>query len=470
MKLTFWGAAKTVTGSMHHVETGGRQYLLDCGLYQGHRLESLERNSHFPFPVSGIDSVILSHAHIDHSGNLPTLVHNGYRGPIYTTPATIDLCLAMLADSAFLQQKDAEFVNRRRGYRKSIGRDDREVAPLYTLDDAEHTYPLFRPVQLGERKQVNAGLVYETYDAGHMLGSTSMILEAEGIRLAFSGDVGRKHLPIIRDPQPLPPVDYLIMESTYGDRFHKPTTDVRQTLADVVNRTANRGGKIIVPAFAVGRTQQLVLLLHELIDAHRIPSIPIFVDSPLAINATEVFRKHPECYDEEARKFLTDGEDPLGFRRLTYVRDVNESKKLNDLRGPCVIVSASGMCEAGRILHHLRNNIEDPRTTVLITGFQAEHTLGRKILEKQPEVPIFGEPMRLRAEVCSLEELSGHADQRELIEWMRPIAASSNGKRLKKVFLVHGEPTQGAALAEVIRREYGIDTIQPSRGDSFDLT
>jgi metallo-beta-lactamase family protein len=296
-------------------------------------------------------------------------------------------------------------------------------------------------VQLGERKQVDGGLVYQTYDAGHMLGSTAMVLEAEGVRLAFSGDVGRKHLPIIRDPQPLPPVDYLIMESTYGDRFHKPTTDVLQKLADVVNRAANR-----------------------------IPSIPIFVDSPLAINATEVFRKHPECYDEEARKFLTDGEDPLGFRHLTYVRDVNESKKLNDLRGPCVIVSASGMCEAGRILHHLRNNIEDPRNTVLITGFQAEYTLGRKILEGQSEVPIFGEPMRLRAEVCSLEELSGHADQRELIEWMRPIAASSNGRRLKKVFLVHGEPAQGAALAEVIEREYGIEAIQPSRGDSFNLT
>jgi len=219
-----------------------------------------------------------------------------------------------------------------------------------------------------------------------------------------------------------------------------------------------------VPAFAVGRTQQLVLLLHQLMDADRIPSVPIFVDSPLAVNATEVFRQHPECFDEEARKFLTEGEDPFGFRRLTYIRDVNESKKLNDLRGPCVIISASGMCEAGRILHHLRNNIEDPRNTVLITGFQAEHTLGRKILNGEPEVPIFGEPLRLRAEVRSLEELSGHADQKELIEWMRPIA-----KDLKKVFLVHGEPAQGAALAQVIQREYGVETVQPARGDSFVL-
>jgi len=465
MKLTFWGAAKTVTGSMHQVETGGKRYLLDCGLYQGRRQESFERNSHFPFPASSVHAVILSHAHIDHSGNLPTLVKNGYAGPIYTTPATVDLCLAMLADSAFLQEKDAEFVNRRREHRKSIGCDDRPVTPLYTPEDAERTFPLFHPVSLGEKKQVAEGLSYKTYDAGHMLGSTSMILEADGLRLGFSGDVGRPGLPILRDPQRLDPVDYLIMESTYGDRVHKHLAGAAETLADVVNRTAGRGGKIIVPAFAVGRTQQLVLLLHQLMDAHKIPSIPIFVDSPLAVNATEVFRKHPECYDEEARKFLTDGEDPFGFRRLTYIRDVNESKKLNDLHGPCVIVSASGMCEAGRILHHLRNNIENSRNTVLITGFQAEHTLGRKIVEKQPEVPIFGEPLRLRAEVCSLEELSGHADQKELIGWMQPIS-----KGLKKVFLVHGEPAQGAALAQVIQHEYGIETVQPSRGDSFVLS
>ena len=464
MKLTFWGAAKTVTGSMHQVETGGKRYLLDCGLYQGHRQEALERNSQFPFPATDVAAVMLSHAHIDHSGNLPSLVKNGYSGPIYTTPATIDLCLAMLADSAYLQEKDAEFLNRRRAYRKSIGRDDRVVAPLYTREDAERTFPLFRPVPLGQTHPIAAGLSYRTYDAGHMLGSTSMILEADGLRLAFSGDVGRPGLPILRDPQKLDPVDYLIMESTYGDRFHQPIVNAADELAEIVNRTAGRGGKIVVPAFAVGRTQQLVMLLHELMDAHRIPSIPIFVDSPLAVNATEVFRKHPECFDAEARKFLTEGEDPFGFRRLTYIRDVNESKKLNDLHGPCVILSASGMCEAGRILHHLRNTIEDPRNTVLITGFQAEHTLGRKILERQHEVPIFGELVRLRAEVRSLEELSGHADQKELIEWMRPIA-----KGLKKVFLVHGEPAQGAALAQVIHCEYGIETVQPSRGDSFVL-
>jgi metallo-beta-lactamase family protein len=449
---------------MHHVEAAGKRFLLDCGMYQGRRQEAFERNSHFPFPAASIDGVILSHAHIDHSGNLPTFVKNGYAGPIYTTAATVDLCLAMLADSAFLQQRDAEFCNRRREHRRSIGRDDSECTPLYLPEDAEKTYPLFRTVALGEEKEVAPGFRYKTHEAGHMLGATSMVLEADGVRLAFSGDVGRASLPILHDPERLTTADYLIMESTYGDRFHKKIDHVAERLADVVNRAAGRGGKIIVPSFAVGRAQQLVLLLHQLADAHKIPSIPIFVDSPLAINATEVFRRHPECYSEEARKFVLAKEDPFGFSQLKYTREASESKKLNDLHGPFVVISASGMCEAGRILHHLRNNIEDPRNTILITGFQAEHTLGRKILEGHSEVPIFGEPMKLRAEVASLDELSGHADQGELIEWMRPVA-----RGLKKVFLVHGEPGSMAALAKVIEKEFGVEVAQPARGESFDV-
>jgi len=464
MKLTFWGAARTVTGSMHHVETGGQRFLLDCGLYQGRRMEAFDRNRNFPFPVNTIDGVILSHAHMDHSGNLPTLVRNGYSGPIYTTPATVDLCLAMLADSAHIQEKDAEFCNRRREYRRQIGRDDRECDPLYRMVDAERTFTLFRAVQLGEDKEVVPGLRYKTFEAGHMLGSTSMVVEADGVRLAFSGDVGRKNLPILRDPVSPSPVDYLIMESTYGDRLHASVEDAAAKLEAVVNRTAARGGRIIVPSFAVGRAQQLVLLLHQLILAHRIPSIPVFVDSPLAINATEVFRKHPECYDEEARKFLTDGDDPFGFKLLQYVREANHSKALNNLKGPFIVLAASGMCEAGRILHHLRNGIEDPRNTVLITGFQAENTLGRKILEGQAEVSIFGEPMRVRAEVASLDQLSGHADQGELIEWMRPLAHG-----LKKVFLVHGELAPANVLAGLIAKEFGIEVVVPARGESFQL-
>ena len=427
-------------------------------------MEAFDRNRKFPFPVKTIDGVILSHAHIDHSGNLPTLVRNGYDGPIYTTPATVDLCLAMLADSAFIQEKDAEFCNRRREYRRKAGRDDRECEPLYTAEDAERTFPLFRATPLGQDKEVAPGVRYKTFEAGHMLGSTSIVVEAEGVRLAFSGDVGRKGLPILHDPVSPAPADYLIMESTYGNRLHKSTQDAAAKLEAVVNRTAARGGRIIVPCFAVGRAQQLVLLLHQLIQAKRIPSIPIFVDSPLALNATEVFRKHPECYDEEARKFLTEGDDPFGFHLLQYVREASQSKALNSLRGPFIVLAASGMCEAGRILHHLRNNIEDARNTVLITGFQAENTLGRKILEKHEEVPVFGEPLRLRAEVDVLNELSGHADQGELIEWMRPLA-----RGLKKVFLVHGELDSANTLGQLITKEYGTEVVVPSRGDSFQL-
>jgi len=470
MKVTFWGAAQTVTGSMHELSLDGRRYLLDCGLYQGRRKEARERNAHFPFSPSSVDGVLVSHAHIDHTGNLPTLVKGGFHGTIYSSPATLDLCTYMLADSAHLQEKDALFVAKRLQRRRRLGeQDDLEVVePLYSAADAEQAMRQFRGVEQGDKIEVAPGLHYQSLDAGHMLGSTAMVLDLEEngakCRLAFSGDVGRPNLPIIRDPEQMPPVDYLIMESTYGDRLHKEIGLVKDKLADTINRTAGRGGKIIVPAFAVGRTQQVVLLLHELFLEGRIPSIPIFVDSPLAVNVTEAFRKHTELFDEETRSFLENGNDPFGFKLLRYVREVSESKALNDMRGPMLILSASGMCEAGRILHHLRNNIEDPRNTVLITGFQAKHTLGRKIVDKWPEVPIFGEPVRLRAEVVKLNELSGHADQSELLAWMKPMV-----KTLKRVFLVHGEPTQSAALGKAIQSAYGLTVTIPTRGESFQL-
>src|ERR1035437_9026077 len=420
MKLTFWGAAGTVTGSMHLLESGGKRYLLDCGLFQGRRKDADLKNRKLPFPGDSIDAVVLSHAHIDHSGNLPTLVKNGFTGPIFSTPASIDLCNWMLRDTAHIQEKDAEFLNKRLEKRKAAGNARKEdgngiVEPLYTTADAERTLPLFRPVPYHEPFHLSDTLSYEAYDAGHILGSSCLVLnDTSGgapLRLTYSGDVGRPNLPIIRDPEKMPPADYLIMESTYGGRFHKHVEhvvnkladDMESTyggrfhkhvehvvnkLADVVNRTARRGGRIIVPAFAVGRTQQLVLLLHQLFNEKRIPNIPLFVDSPLALNVTQVHRDHPECFDAEARQYLTDGEDPFGFDRLQYIREVADSKKLNDLHGPFVVISASGMCEAGRILHHLRNNIEDPRNTVLITGFQAQDTLGRKLIEKWPEVRI----------------------------------------------------------------------------------
>jgi metallo-beta-lactamase family protein len=466
MQLTFWGAAQTVTGSMHEVSVNGRRILLDCGLYQGRRKEAEQRNRNFPWPVASVDAVILSHAHLDHSGNLPTLHQQGYRGPIYANDATTELCGAMLADSAYLQERDAAFVNKRRMRRKMVdpAADNGEVQPLYSVQDAEATMLQFRPAPLHQDNQLFDGVTFRAWDAGHMLGSTCVALTAEGVRLGFSGDVGRPGLPIIRDPESLDAVDYLIMESTYGDRLHKPLDLAAGKLAEVVNRTARRGGKIIAPAFAVGRTQQLVLMLHELARDGRIPSLPIFVDSPLAVNVTEVFRHHSELFDEGARMFLSNNEDPFGFGRLRYIREVSESKALNDLHGPFIVISASGMCEAGRILHHLRNNIEDPRNTVLITGFQAENTLGRKIVDKQPEVPIFGDMMRLRAEVVKINELSGHADQHELLAWVKPIVPG-----LKKVFLVHGEPLQSAALAKAIQQQYRLDITVPARGDTFTL-
>jgi metallo-beta-lactamase family protein len=470
MKLTFWGAAQTVTGSMHELTLNGSRYLLDCGLYQGRRKEARERNANFPFPASSVDSVLLSHAHIDHSGNLPSLVRNGFTGTIHSTPATADLLGSMLPDSAYLQEKDAEFLSKRKRRRHALGElDDCEIVePLYSIADAEKTLTLLKSSLESTTYDAGPGLKATHLDAGHMLGSSNLILElsAEGrnVRLAFSGDVGRANLPIIRDPSPMPPVDYLIVESTYGDRLHKDVGAVKDKLADAINRACRRGGRIIVPAFAVGRTQQLVLMIHELLNEDRIPHIPVFVDSPLAVNATEVHRRHPYLFDEETRSFLVNGEDPFGFGLLRYVRDVTESKALNDLRGPYIVISASGMCEAGRILHHLRNNIENPRNVILITGFQAENTLGRKIVDKWPEVPIFGEPVRLRAEVVKLNELSGHADQAELLAWMRPMVPT-----LKRVFVVHGEPSQSAAFAKAVETIYRLPVVVPARGTSFPL-
>lgn len=484
IRLHFWGAARTVTGSSHHLECAGRQILLDCGLFQGRRQEAQEINTHLALRPeelathngAGLSAVVLSHAHIDHSGNLPGLVKQGYSGPIYTTPTTIDLCDPMLKDSAHIQEGDAEFMNRRRSRRKMVGvpMGAEPFEPLYSQEDAEQVMRQMHPVKLHEPTVLAGSTKEEGFsvsltNAGHMLGSACVLVEAmergQKTRLLFSGDVGRKNLPIIKDPDEAPVADYLIMESTYGNRLHQPPGPVKQKLSRLVKRVAARGGKIIVPAFAVERTQQLVTLLHELSIEKEIPDLPIFVDSPLASKVTEVFRKHKEDWDGEINGFYQKDVDPFGWERLKYTQTVQESKALNDLHVPFIVMAASGMCEAGRILHHLKNGIEDPRNLILITGYQAANTLGRKLVERQPEVNIFGEPMRLRAEVDSIGELSGHADQNELLAWMEPTV-----KTLKKVFLVHGEPMAQKALQEEIQKRYGLEVICPARGDRFEVS
>lgn len=442
---------------MHRLEVDAREYLLDCGMFQGRRKEAEQRNKSFPFPAPSIHAVVLSHAHIDHSGRLPLLVKNGFAGPIYATPATIDLCRAMLLDTAHIMESDAEFVNRAHP-------NEQAVDALFTTEDAGQTMPLFQPVRYRTPTNIGGSLVMESYDAGHILGSSSIVLTDGKTRLAFSGDVGRPGLPIIRDPEPLPPVDYLIMESTYGGRKHPQENEAIGKLESVVRQTIERGGRVIVPAFAVGRTQQLVLLLHQLMNEHRLPAVPIFVDSPLAVNVTEVFRAHPECFDAETYKYLQNGEDPFGFSRLTYIRDAMESKKLNDRKGPFIVISASGMCEAGRILHHLRHNIGDPKNTVLLTGYQAENTLGRKLKEGMKNVRIFGIPAQVRAKIESLDELSGHADSGELLEWMKPMTAT-----LKRVFLVHGEHESALALSREIHARYGIEAMVTEPGQVYEI-
>ncbi|MCD6290518.1 MAG: MBL fold metallo-hydrolase [Anaerolineae bacterium] len=466
MRLTFFGATRTVTGSMHLLEANGHRVLLDCGLFQGHRAEMYERNLHFPFDPAEIDAVILSHAHIDHSGNLPNLVKQGFRGNIWATPATRDLCAAMLRDSGHIQEKDVEYVNKRRARR-----GEPPVEPLYTLQDATNTLPYFISLGYNRPFTVVPGVRATFLDVGHILGSAMILLEVtEGKRkhrLLFSGDIGRKGLAILRDPTPAQPADLIIMESTYGSRRHETPDQARATLRRVVNETFRCRGKVIIPSFAVGRTQEIVYALHQLTLAHKIPSLPVFVDSPLAVNVTEIFRLHPECYDEETLRFLTEHQtqDPFGFYRLRYIRDVEQSKELNFLRDSAVIISASGMCEAGRILHHLKNNIEDPSNTILFVGFQAENTLGRRLVDGWTRVRIFGEEYEVRARIEKIDGYSAHADRDELLEWVRPALRQGS----PRIALVHGELESAQVLAEALRGE-GVQAVSiPERGDFVDL-
>jgi metallo-beta-lactamase family protein len=462
MQIEFLGAARTVTGSMHLVHANGARILLDCGLFQGKRAEANERNRTFPFDPAEIDAVILSHAHIDHSGNLPGLVKQGYRGPIYCTPATADLCSIMLADSAFLQEKDAEFLNKRY-------REEKPVEPLYTPADAARAVGQLRGVEYGKEFSVAKNAVALFSDAGHILGSAGIRLtlsrNGTASTVGFTGDIGRWNMPIIRDPQSLGDVDVLLSESTYGGILHDPPENMAEQLAADILRTIKRGGKVVVPAFSVGRTQDVIYTLHTLFDVGKLPLIPIYVDSPLAVNATEVFKRHPECFDDEIQAHLRLSHDPFGLDQIHYIRDAEESKKLNGLSIPCMIISASGMCEAGRILHHLVNTIEDPRNTILIVGYCAENTLGRRLVDQAEEVRIYGSLYRRRAEVVVHNSFSAHADGQELLKYIGMV----DGKRLQKIFLVHGELERAQALAAGLG-DRGYTSVEiPERGQKISL-
>ncbi len=467
MKLQFWGAAQTVTGSMHLLQVNGYNILLDCGLYQGRRKKAFEINRTFPFDPTKIDAVILSHAHIDHAGNVPSLVSKGYRGPIWATPATRDLSAIMLQDSAYIQENDVIYVNKRR---KKQGQKPFE--PLYTKFDVFESLNLFQSIGYNRPFEVVPGVKAHYREIGHMLGSASVSLDTDEYgqfkRVVYSGDVGRHNLPILRDPALVESVDFMIMESTYGQRFHETPDQARATLKRAVLDTHKKQSKLIIPSFAVGRTQEIVYALHELIINNEIPKIDIFVDSPLAVNATEIFRLHPELYDRNTQDFLDEinSRDPFGFDSITYVRDVENSKALNNLDRPAIIISASGMCEAGRILHHLKNNITNPHNTILFVGYQAEHTLGRKILERHSIVPILGEEYTVKARVIKIDGYSTHADHNGLLDWLKAAQTRSD---LKKLFLVHGELEGARALANAARMQGVPEVYVPERGQAFKL-
>ena len=469
MKLTFNGAARTVTGSQHLLEVNGKTIMLDCGLIQGKRKESFEKNRSDDCRGAQIDCLILSHAHIDHSGRIPCLVKNGFKGDIFCTSATRDLCAVMLQDSASIQEKDVEYVNRRRQKQ-----GQRPFEPLYTKADAARAMDQFVGVSYNRPRQILPGITLTLLDAGHMLGSAHVILDidekgtGQQLRLVFSGDIGRPDIPIIRDPQPISDgTDILIMESTYGDRLHPDGSASEKELERIVNQTVSRGGSLLIPAFAVGRTQQLVYALHRLHSAGAIPDLPVFIDSPLATRTTEVFRLHPEVYDDEIREFLLTDDDnnPFGFGRLQYTQSVEQSKALNHLKTPAIIISSGGMLEGGRILHHLRNRIADPRNTILFTSWQAPNTLGRRLVEQEKRVRIFGEEFQVEAQVEVLPGFSGHADKKGLLDFVRVME-----KKPQRTFIVHGEDEASNSLAEALRSELGLkQVVIPDARQSFEV-
>ncbi len=464
MKLTFFGAAQRTTGSKHLLEINGHRLLLECGMYQGRREKSTEYNSALPFDASGVDAMVLSHAHIDHSGIIPVLCRDGFHGPIHCTDATADLCNYMLLDTAHIQEQDAIFVNKKRT-KKGLP----PIKPLYTQADAIASLKQFAPVRYSTPTRILDGVTLTLLDAGHILGSAVVVLDLDENgrrgRLVFSGDLGRGHNDIFRDPEVPRDADYLMIESTYGNRDHEPLADVNDHVCRIINHALEHRGKIIIPSFAVGRTQQILYTLYQLIRSRCIPPLRIFVDSPLSINATAVFRTHLECFNDQFRAVMRNDSNPFVMPNLTYIGTVEQSMAINDLREPCIVISASGMAEAGRIRHHIKNNIEDPNATILIVGWCAAHTLGGHLASGEKQATIFGEPYRVRCHVEVINAFSGHADRNELRSWVEQITGP-----LKKIFVIHGEPEPANAFGGVVRQmRPQSEVLVPQFQDSVEL-
>lgn len=465
MNLSFHGAARSVTGSRHLLETPGARFLFDCGLFQGRRDDASRQNRDLGFDPKSLAGVLLSHAHIDHSGALPVLPRYGFSGKVYLTRASADLAAIMLEDSARVQESDCRYVNK-----KEERRGKGCVRPFYDGDDVKKIVRRFEGIRYGDTVKLGPRVTASFHDAGHILGSAAIRLKytARGntTTVLFSGDLGRANMPLLRDPEPPPPCDVLILESTYGDRLHEQVgEEMKKKAQDLVAHAREHNSKIIVPAFAVGRTQELVMRIKELVGEGRVDPIPIYIDSPLAERATTVFRRHPECYDDETLKTFSSDGDPFASRYIHFISSPEDSKRLNSMRGPCVIISSSGMCEGGRVVHHLKHAVQDEANVIVFVGFQAEHTLGRKLVEGWDVVPIFGVPTPRRAQIVKFNGLSAHADRNDLLAYVRAMDRAPG-----KIFVVHGEEKQALSLAAALQAEHaGTEVVVPHLGSSHAL-
>lgn len=467
-EIQFYGAARVVTGSKHLITTAhGKKILLDCGLFQGRLDNRDEMNRHFGFAPHDLDYVILSHAHIDHSGLLPRLVKQGFRGIIFATPATISLCEIMLMDSAYIQKEDLRYVNKRR-----INRGEEQIEALYDIEDVEQTLDLMVPVEYEEEIKIDKDISLCFTDAGHLLGSAAVHLDindgkGQKTKITFTGDIGRFNDQILRPPQPFRQCDVLICESTYGNRLHPTPPDIEQQLLQVIKETCvQQKGKLIIPAFSVDRTQDLVYMLDKFANKGLLPPIKVFVDSPLSVKATSVIRRHEECYNDEFLAYLQKDPDPFGFKNLTYVSEVNQSKAINDIKEPCIIISASGMAEAGRIKHHIANNILNPKNTILIVGYCTPESLGGRLKAGEKQVRVFGEMYDVKARVIAMDYFSAHADYAEILKFLK----HQKPAKIKKIFLVHGEPDAQNSLKTKLEEQGYKHIYIPAQGESHSLT